>query len=776
MKPSPTLLAVLRSGKPLPDALAEHGMSAEAFQSALAAYLRAKLPTLDGKRVGGVDGPVRIIRDKYSVPHIQAGDPHDLFFAYGYATAQDRLWQLDYLRRAAHGRLAEILGPEARASDIEVRTVGIGRLAHDLVRRLPGDTVECLIGFAEGINAVIEECANNLPAEFDVLLYACEPWRVADSLALMKHFWWQLTGRLFLIAGPELLRQHLQNDALYEAFLRSELQGESILPPGENRGQPIPALFELTGDDPTGSNNWAISPAKSASGHALFASDPHTPYGAPTIWYEAHLSGAGYDVAGMGYVGIPGIIFGRNRQGAWGITNNICSLRDLFVYAHGDPAIRNDPKPEQIGVRGAADMVMPLARTEVGPIVNAILPAGIREGRPVALRWVGAENSDEIGCLLRLNRTSSVTGFRSALEGWACPTFNFVWADRHGDIAYQCAGRLPRRITPGRGLRYANDPEDDWAGSIPFQCNPWCVNPAQGWIGTANNPVLPAGEDSGLGGMFTSDARARRIRTRMTSQGKFTLAECAAFQSDTISERVADVQKPLVGMLVSSSQVSLLGALGLLASWNGDMTADSGGAAIFEAFTRSWTRTVLAARDVPESIHDLVTRHIFGVAFELLKGDQVGWFPPGQRMAEILAAMREAVTDLTARLGPSLDQWRWGDLHTITLRHPLWKRGLLGDILNTGPKPIGGASHTINNQWANMAGSYEATAGANCRVAADLGTDELLICNCLGQSGHPASPHYRDQLDDWLAGRQHILSLDWAKVEAAATHRLEMEP
>jgi penicillin amidase len=776
MTPSAALLAVLRSGQPLPEALAAQGMTADAFQAALAEYLRAKLPSLSGKERAGVDSPACILRDRYGVPHIRAANAHDLFFAYGYATAQDRLWQLDYLRRAAHGRLAEILGPEALANDIETRTVGIGRLAHDLVRQLPGDTVECLIAFAEGINTVIELCHDNLPLEFDVLKYSCEPWRVADTLALMKHFWWQLTGRLFLITGPELLRQHLQNDALFEAFLRSEVRGESILPPGENRAEPLPAPFELAGGDaPPGSNNWVIGPGKSATGSCLFASDPHTPYGAPTVWYEVHLDGAGYATAGMSYVGIPGIVFGRNRQGAWGITNNICSLRDLFIYPPGDPAIRNDPRPECILVRGATEHVFPLARTELGPIVNHLLPAGIREGPPVALRWVGTDVSDEIGCMLRLNRAGGVEDFRAALAGWTCPTFNFVWADRGGNIAYQCAGRLPRRLTSGRGLRLAHDPEQHWAGSIPFACNPWTVNPAQGWIGTANNPVLPATEDPGLGGMWTSDARARRIRTKLEGQATFTLPECAAFQTDTVSERVIDVQRALTASLAASAD-GIHAARELLANWDGDLSADSTAAALFEAFSRHWTATVLAARDVPEPVRDLLTRHVLGIAFALLCGDSAGWFGTDDASEHIRTAMRKAIDDLTTRLGADPAQWRWGALHTITLRHPLGKRGLLGGILDTGPRPIGGASHTVNNQWVNASGSYEATAGPNCRVAADLGTDELLVTSCLGQSGHPGSSHYRDQIDDWLSGRQHVLSLDWAKVEASAPHRLDLEP
>jgi penicillin amidase len=244
-------------------------------------------------------------------------------------------------------------------------------------------------------------------------------------------------------------------------------------------------------------------------------------------------------------------------------------------------------------------------------------------------------------------------------------------------------------------------------------------------------------------------------------------------QLDTLSERFTDVWLPLEVALNSSESDWLLKPASLLSYWDRDMKPDSAAAAIFEAFSRHWVRTVLAARHVPPELRDLLSRHIFGVAFELLKGDP-GWFPHGDMKRQIIATMRQALDDLTNQLGPDIEQWRWGDIHTLTLRHPLGKRQPLTAIFDTGPRPIGGAGYTLNNQWLSAAGSYEAISGANCRVAADLGTDELHITNCLGQSGHPGSPHYRDQMDDWLAGRLHVLSLDWSRVEAEARYRLEL--
>jgi len=758
------LLAALRSGHPLPADL----------RGALGDFLQAPLPATTGTRAVGIYKSATILRDRFGVPHIQADDADDLFFAYGYATAQDRLWQLDYLRRAAYGRLAEIFGADSLGSDIEVRTIGIGRLAQELEEQLPPESAQVLADFAAGVNAVIEATRACPPVEFQVLDYECEPWSTADSLALMKHFWWQLTGRLFLISGPEMLRRAVGDGPLYEAFLRSELQGESIIPPGENRAQPLPP-FTGGGMDsgPPGSNNWAISPGKSATGKPLFASDPHTPYMAPTVWYEAHLHGAGYAVAGMGYVGLPGIIFGRNPHAAWGITNNICSQRDLFVDAADGMSFRPPPARhvERIAVKGGAEQVLNLATNDIGPLVNHLLPSALMTGPPVALRWVGQDKADEVGALLRLNRAAKHDEMRTALADWVCPTFNFMWAGVSGDIAYQTAGRLPRRRVQGRTLRPADAPQYRWEGFIPYECNPWCLNPRQGWIATANNPVLPDGGDHDLGGMFVSDARARRIRQVIEGQGKFTLADCAALQMDITSARLPDAARDLCAALAASTDARVQTALGVLRAWRGDYDAASAAPAIFEAFTRHWSNAVLAERGIPDNVRDLLTRHVLGMVFPLLKADPLGWFARSERVAVITAALQSALDDLATRGGTT-----WGDIHTLTMRHPVAKRLPAVSAFDTGPVAIGGAGHTVNNQWVNASGSYESVSGANCRIAADLGTTDLLITNCMGQSGHPGSPHYRDQYADWLAGRLHVLSLDWKKVEAEAKDRLELRP
>ena len=255
-------------------------------------------------------------------------------FGYGFATGQDRLWQLDYLRRKATGRLSEVLGPSGIELDTIARTVGISRIAAAEANRLPDLTLRRLKAFADGINGAMEEARDRLPVEFALLDYEPEPWSHVDSLALWAELRWYLTGRLPVIVIPELARRHLGEGSLYRAFLLGEADEESIVPPGhyETRRTGTVRVGETVSspDEGMGSNNWVVGASLSESGRPLVASDPHIAFGSVSCWYQVHLSGAGFNFTGSGYVGVPGVIFGRNDRVAWGVTNNICAQRDLL--------------------------------------------------------------------------------------------------------------------------------------------------------------------------------------------------------------------------------------------------------------------------------------------------------------------------------------------------------------------------------------------------------------------------------------------------------------
>lgn len=339
--PDKELLRRLGAGEPVSSICATAGFSPGEFNTWWKAQTRARVPSAEGSRQAKLVGPVRIVRDCWGIPHIYAERDPDLFFGFGYAMAQDRLFQLDFLRRKGAGRLAEILGPEgtdldvlARTVgfrnipelDVLARTVGLRRIALAEWERLPQETRTVLQAFTAGVNALMEETRDRLPIEFDLLDYRPEPWSPVDCLTIEGEFRWYLTGRFPVIVMPELARRVLGDGPLYRAFLRNEGDDESILPagsypPSRCGSQPVGTA---AGDPQAsqGSNNWVFASQRTATGKPLVASDPHIAFDAVSCWYEVHLCGGSFQVAGMAYVGMPAVMFGRNERVAWGCTNN----------------------------------------------------------------------------------------------------------------------------------------------------------------------------------------------------------------------------------------------------------------------------------------------------------------------------------------------------------------------------------------------------------------------------------------------------------------------
>ena len=331
---SDKLLKKLGAGESIASLCRTRGVTRAQFDNWWHAETRRRVPSPGGRLLTGVSAETRIVRNRWGVPHIQAQNDEDLFFAFGYAMAQDRLFQLDYLRRKGHGRLAEIVGQDGLQLDTIARTVGLNRIARAEWDSTPAETRTLLHRFSDGVNALLERSRGNLPIEFALLDYEPEAWSPVDCLVIVAEFRYYLTVRFPVIVWPELARRALEDDTLYQAFLTGEADDESIIPAGAypaaaNALSPVGASV---GDpqEGEGSNNWVVSGARTRSGKPMVASDPHIAFAAVSCWYEVQLTGGSFDVAGMAHAGMPAVMFGRNRRVAWGITNNICSQRDLY--------------------------------------------------------------------------------------------------------------------------------------------------------------------------------------------------------------------------------------------------------------------------------------------------------------------------------------------------------------------------------------------------------------------------------------------------------------
>jgi penicillin amidase len=769
------------------------GLTRAEFERLWRETAAARVPKMEGRCLAAVGSPVEIERDRWGIPHIYAETDADLFFGLGYTMAQDRLFQLDYLRRKGLGRLAEILGPDGLQSDLVARTVGLHRIAAAEWERLSSEVRGVLEAFSAGVNAFLNT-TDVWPIEFDLLDYRPERWSPIDSLAIENEFRWYLTGRFPVIVIPELAKRSLGEGPLYEGFLRGEADEEAIVHPAEF----VPRLHDPAGlprepvghvmNDPdaaVGSNNWVLAGNRTTTGLPLLASDPHIALEAVSCWYEAHLCGGSYNVAGMAYAGMPAIMFGRNEHVAWGITNNICSLRDLYQEqispAHPGCFLYDgcwEPARELvevIHVRGAAPVSKTIRLSRNGPVVNEILPAPARDTGPVTLKWLGMYQGGWLTSLLGMGRAANIREFREALRPWHVPTFSLVFADVEGQIGFHTAGRIPVRNTLCRSYRPGWDPEHQWQGLIPFEQMPQLENPDRGWIATANNRLAPDDYPHLLFGCWSSGWRAVRIRQMIEGQERHSAADMGRMQQDDRSLRAEDLVPPLVAALADCDDARLREAVGILSAWYYCVELDSLAATIFNVFFSLWCRAVANER-FDKSTAELIAGGMPGLAGRLLHADPCGWFAPHHREMRIRATFLSTLDLLTERFGPEVRQWSWGKLHQMPLPHVLSSRGDLGRLLNQGHGGVRGDMATVCN--SGLGSDNTANSGAGYRLIADLSSSppSLLAIDGQSQSGHVGSSHYRDQYEDWAAGRYHEICLCREEANKRTLKSLRLEP
>jgi penicillin amidase len=764
-------------------------ISREEFDAWWKAELERRLPVTSGPGPANSAGPVEIVRDTWGIPHLLADTDEALFYGFGYAMAQDRLFQLDYLRRRALGRLSEVLGAESLDLDLVARTVNLGATAEAEWAAMGAEARQLMNAFSAGVNAYIAASADAPPVEFDLLDYKPEPWRPVDSLAIAGELRWYLTGRLPIIAVPELVRRKFGDGPQYQAFIRAEADEESIVPhglyPSVQRG-----LESLSGtggaaEPAPGSNNWVVAGPRTVTGKPLLASDPHIALGAVSCWYEVHLCGGSFNVAGMAYVGMPGVMFGRNEYVAWGCTNNACSQRNLYQEktdaAHPDCFLFDgqwepaQTREEVIRVRDAEPVRKTIRSSRHGPIIDELLPPALRSSEPVSLRWLGSDPCGWQEALLGMDRATSAEALREAMRPWIVPTFCLVFCDVDGHIGYQAVGRIPVRKFATRSYLEGWNPDHVWEGLIPFEGMPRLADPPRGFAITANNRPAPDDFPYPLAGVWPAGYRARRIREMIEGRDKLALDNIGAMQLDVLYQRAVDCVPSLLKLLAGAKEPALQQAVEDLRNWDGRMEPDSRAALIFELFFTHWCHAVAQEHFSGEAA-TLVSAAAPSLAVPLLHGDAINWFGPGKREAAVRSTLAAALDAIGTRLGPDRSQWTWGALHRSQQRHVLTARGDLASLLDQPSFPIRGNPYTVCNtggdaEWqANLAGGY--------RMIVDMSVQppEMWAVDAGSESGHPGSPHYCDQMGDWIAGRYHRLSLDRAAVDAAARHRLRLEP
>tara|TARA_Y100000590_G_scaffold267904_1_gene300841 strand:- start:374 stop:2701 length:2328 start_codon:yes stop_codon:yes gene_type:complete len=767
--------------------MSESGMSGREFNEWWQNEIIRRVPDFTRSPLGNVSQDVDIFRDELGIPHIRSSSADDLFYGYGYAMAQDRLWQMDYLRRKALGTLSEVIGSEGLDRDVVSRTLGIRQISERETGLIESGTANLLESFSKGINRYIDESYGNLPIEFDLLSYEPEPWKPQDSISIWCDFRWYLTGRLSGIALCESAKQLLKNPDLYRAFLTTEADDESIVSVGNYDPDTLSEenIFQ-GGSGPyegLGSNNWVIGPNLTQNGMPILASDPHIAFGAVSCWYQVHLSGDYLNVAGGGYVGVPFLMFGRNEHVSWGLTNNICSQRDLYReksdpqrpdhYLFDGNWEQSVKRVERIEIRDAEPVDHLVSSTRNGPIVNELLSPNESSSDPISLKWMGQFFSDEMSCFHTAHKATNISEFREAFREFKVPTFSIAFADTQGHIGYQCVGSIPVRRSWDRGYLQGWNTDHQWKDIIPFESMPFMIDPPEGWIRSANNRTAPGDFPYPLSGMWPSGLRAKRIRHMIESDSIHSLHSVSKMQVDVLSLRAASSVPILKENLSDTDNVLVGEALAHFASWDFRMNEDSVPAIIFEEFFNQWCLIVAAQRFSPEFTKP-ISAAIGGLAFELLSSDNYGWFTDDRKMA-LGSAMTLALQRLRNDLGDDMDQWSWGHVNKAYLPHHLSDVGDLGKLLDRGGGPVSGTSLTVGNVGAvpySMSSGSKGVGGANYRIVVDMSEPGcgLWTVDHSGQSGHPGSSNYGDQFQDWIEGGLHYLSMEWENLNRSGNN------
>jgi penicillin G amidase len=780
--------------------------------------LRSALPQLDGHLpVQGLSAPVTVTRDARGVPTIEAATLDDLFFAQGYVTAQDRLWQMDVMRRFASGELSEILGEDLLNIDREQRILGLRAAAIKSITMASPRDQAFFQAYARGVNAFISARHDRLPIEFRILKYTPKPWTAEDSAAIGSQMVKDLNYQYFFDAlnrekilaklGPDLTNDLYVNKSWHDrppTVLREDISQEQ-----ENKNDsdedddndnddddgpdnavtqqfPADSPFLVQADTPAvnGSNDWVVSGAHTVTGKPLLSNDMHLGHQMPNLWYETHLRSGNFDVAGVTLPGTPFVIVGHNQRIAWGFTNLGPTVTDLYIenfnvqgqYQTPHGWAQPERRTEIIHIKDKPDVTLEVKITRHGPIISDLVPG---ETRPLALRWT---LYDGIRIpFFDVNSAQNWNDFQRAFSQLDAPGQNVVYADVDGNIGYHATGKVPIRAAGDGSLPSSGaDDTHEWVGYIPFDQLPNIYNPPSGIIATANGRITPDDYPRSISMEWEAPWRTERIYHVLESGRKFSAADMLALQTDIHSELDLFAAERLVYGIDHASKASARAkqAADLMRNWDGRMLASSPAPTIAEVSMRELRRLLLEPKLGPA--HNVQGGSLNWQTYSwemrsiwlqnVLLHRPKRWLPEKYaNYDELLAAAVE--TAVNAPQAPKdLANWRWGSFNAIEIQHPvLGKVPLLKYWSGTGLQEQSGSGFTVKAVTAKHGPSERFTANL-----ADLDQSTLNIVT--GQGGNFLSPYYKDQWKAWYEGTTFVLPFSPQAVQAAKAHQLVLDP
>ena len=822
------------------------------------------LPQTSGTiRIEGLDALATVERDINGIAQIGATTTHDLFLAQGFVHAQERMWQMEVWRRISAGRLSEVFGEATFDQDRYIRTLGWRVAAERDLGALSAATRSILDAYAEGVNAWLDVNRDRLGPAFLLTGTTPEPWTALDTLAWGKVQAFNLGGNMESELFRYLADAHLGDPTRTDALFPTREFGPIIVPTPDGdpelavtATQPrneVPALTPdeaaawrtvallggdalrtagldgaadaLASDHGIGSNDWVVSPLLSSTGGALLANDPHLGISMPSVWFINGLhcttvsEACPFDVVGVSFPGVPGVVLGHNARIAWGVTNADPDVQDLVIETvdAADPSRYIGPdgtslpftiRTEEIAVGTDPPVQIEVRETIHGPILNDVDDR--LAGAPLmAFRWSGthpdAGPDRTLEAFLAINLATDFTTFRDALSAYGAPSQNFVYADVDGHIGYQLPGYIPVRSDPAdRGLRpvSGSDGSGEWLDRIPFEDLPWALDPIDGWIVSANNAVVDDAYPAFLGAEWDPGYRAERIIDLINgyAQDGLTVPEMSVIQNDAAPLRARDIV-----MLLEDAQPDTAAGVVIaerIAAWDGACTVESVGCAAYMA----WEYRVLRGLfddELGPLARDYVGSPWSWVALtDLLANPTDPWWDdtttPDVETADVIVlhAMDAAGAELQAALGDP-DRWTWGRLHTATFAEATVGGSGIGPLewyFNQGPIAVPGAAGAVNNTYYRLGraypdpddpeaaplgidGVFTVTNLPSYRLVMDLtDLDGARIVITTGQSGHPFDRHYNDLVDPWRTGGTVPLPFTRAAITAATVSTLALTP
>ena len=763
--------------------------------------LKSAIPSLTGSvQLRGLQGTVKVFRDRYGIPHMKAESELDAFFAQGFVTAQDRLWHMEYDRRRGSGRWAEAVGESGVAQDKMMRRFRLEASAKADYQVMDPHTKDVFDAYAAGVNAFITS-GDALPVEYRITRLEPEPWQPWDGLTAYKvrhismgvfesKVW---RARMVREVGPEAAGK------LFPGFEPGYLM---ILPPGSTSPGPLDeGLKELAegaaglnhlNEMDSGSNSWVLSGAETATGKPILAGDSHRALDTPSAYYQNQVACPEFDVVGLSFPGVPGFPhFGHNGRVSWSVTHTAADYQDLYVerfqdgkYLYKDRWLDAETHDETIKVRDGTDVHTKVTVTQHGPVI-----AGYPDqGSGLAFKYTATERASTWPEILwRMLRVENSKELVDSMSGWVDPCNNLLFADIHGNMGYLCRGRIPIRSRVNGWLPVPGwIGEHEWEGDIPFDELPVSINPPEGYIATANN--RPVGDDYPhyIAIDFTPE-----FRVRLVTEGLKSLHRPTAEDMEQVhAQRVSIPALAYLGVVkqIDPKDAAIKAAKHLLLDWNGEMNANQVQPTIYSAMRDAMLKEVLETNLTEKLAYDAwhpadrglgsFSNRLKARLVAMIEQDDRSLLPEGDTWPTAVArALSKAVATLSERLGGDMGQWQWERVHQARPKHNLSAAfPELAELLDPPAIPSSGDGDTPLQGGYSPANPATVTSLSVARYSYDPSDwENSLWVVPLGSSGHPGSPHYADQSETWRQVKMIPMGYDWGRIEASCETKQTLE-